>query len=406
MSDNPRILFVAMTESIHTSRWINQLNESGFDVHVFPSNPNGYNINTELKCVSIHGLFVKPKYSMQGLKFYNTFPWPFKGSHVLLNRIITYLYKIFYKIKNDFDFRSFLLRITIKTIKPDIIHILEMQHSGYLVADAIRNIECKDIPKLIYTPWGSDIHYFGGMEEHASKIISLLAKCNYYWPKSQRDIKLAMEFGFKGQILPVLPGNGGYRTEVLRALWSPGLTSDRKVIMVKGHHGWVGRALNALKAIGLCSDLLSEYRIIVYSPAVEVESKARDMMDSLRLKIEMVKLISHEEMMRMYGRSRFSIGASISDGVPNSLLESMVMGCLPIESVGGCANEFIRDGYNGFIIDAENVENIAGAIKKALTDDDLVNKAAEINFQTIKENYEYSDIKAKVIKIYKDILTN
>src|SRR5712692_7747884 len=31
-----RILFVAMTDSVHTTRWINQLNALGWDIHLFP----------------------------------------------------------------------------------------------------------------------------------------------------------------------------------------------------------------------------------------------------------------------------------------------------------------------------------------------------------------------------------
>jgi len=396
-----------MTESVHTARWISQLNDTGWDIHIFPSIPNFYNINPELANVTVHGLFVKPKYSGQRLKFNKAFPWPFKKGYALLNRAIGCLYKLpMHKGKNQFDFSSYLLGKTINKIKPDLIHILEMQHSGYLIDNAIKNVDRKYLPKLIYTPWGSDINLFGRIDDHIERIKRFLGHCDFYWPMSKRDIVLGEKYGFKGKMLPIISSQQGFETKILRQYWQYELSSQRKTIMLKGYQGWAGRSLFALKAIEACFEYLKGYEIIVYSASDDVRIRAEILAKEKGLNINILSQISHLDMIKLYGQSRFSIGASISDGVPNSLLESMVMGCLPIESVGGCANEFIKDGYNGFIIDAENVGNIANAIKRALIDDDLVNNAAEINYQIIKDKFEYSDIKAKVVKIYHELLYN
>ena len=32
-----RILFVAMADSVHTARWISQIDDQGWDIHLYPS---------------------------------------------------------------------------------------------------------------------------------------------------------------------------------------------------------------------------------------------------------------------------------------------------------------------------------------------------------------------------------
>src|SRR5687767_1959965 len=47
-----RILFVAMAHSIHTARWINQVNEQGWDIHLFPVENKGLHPN--LQRLTVH----------------------------------------------------------------------------------------------------------------------------------------------------------------------------------------------------------------------------------------------------------------------------------------------------------------------------------------------------------------
>ena len=47
-----RILFVAMANSIHTARWINQLADQGWDIHLFPVEDKG--IHPDLRNLTTH----------------------------------------------------------------------------------------------------------------------------------------------------------------------------------------------------------------------------------------------------------------------------------------------------------------------------------------------------------------
>jgi len=209
--------------------------------------------------------------------------------------------------------------------------------------------------------------------------------------------------GFQGKVLPVLPNAGGIPIEYEMSFRQPGPVSQRKTIVLKGYQNWAGRALVAFQAFRLCQDALQGYTINIYSAGEDVKIAAQLFTLETNIPVKIIQNGSHEEILKVFGKARIYIGLSISDGISTSLLESMVMGAFPIQSCTACADEWIEDGKSGFIVPPEESHAIADAIRKALTNDSLVDRAAEINAQTVAERLDYSIIQAQVIKIYRDI---
>jgi len=88
------------------------------------------------------------------------------------------------------------------------------------------------------------------------------------------------------------------------------------------------------------------------------------------------------------------------------LLESIAMGAFPIQSNTSCADEWIVDGKSGFIVPPEDPEIIASALRKAISDNNLIDNAASINEETAKKYLDYGVIREKVIKFYTDLGTD
>jgi glycosyltransferase involved in cell wall biosynthesis len=76
------------------------------------------------------------------------------------------------------------------------------------------------------------------------------------------------------------------------------------------------------------------------------------------------------------------------------------MGSFPIQSWTSCANEWVADGETGFLVPPEDPEVVEQAIRKALTDDALVDRAAEANYHTIAGRAEYRSLRRKTIEMY------
>jgi glycosyltransferase involved in cell wall biosynthesis len=177
--------------------------------------------------------------------------------------------------------------------------------------------------------------------------------------------------------------------------------------MVKGYQGWAGRALVALRALERCADILSDYTIIIYSNVSGVDIEIASTLLSQNAGIE-VKILpantGHHEIMRYHSMARTSIGLSIGDAISTSLLEAMAMGSFPIQSCTACATEWIADGISGLIVSPDDTEVLEKAIRRALSDDILVNSASEINYAKIVKDANFELLKAKTIQAYKKIL--
>ena len=386
-----RILFVAMSNSIHTARWISQIQDQGWEIYLFPVQRQ--DPHAMLRNITVYGGNPwRAKYLHKSVHYkrWTSGYFYLDGLEGRLNHQITTKYK---KIS---------LEKVIREIKPDIIHSLEFQHAGYLTLQVRENMGGK-FPTWIATNWGSDIYLFRHFPEHEQLIREILRNCDYYSCECQRDVEIAHSLGLKALVLPVLPNAGGMDIEHALTFRQTGLVSQRKNIIIKGYQGWAGRALVVFQALRYCLDILQGYSISVYMANEDSETAARLFSSETGIPVEIIPYSSHEEILKQFGKARIYIGLSISDGISTSLLEAMMMGTFPIQSCTACGDEWIGDGKSGFIVPAEEPREIAEAIRAALLDDALVDKAAEINFATVRQRLDYSKIQTQVIEIYKNI---
>lgn len=387
-----RILFVAMSDSIHTARWINQLNGQGWDIHLFPGIDVG-EVQPELRNVTVyHSFYGSRKNCDKTIKL--------RGLPVVSDNIALLGREALKRMWPDS--RRLQLGRIIKKLHPDIIHSMEIQAAGYLTMDAKKRYTGQ-FPPWIVTNWGSDIYLFGWLSGHSEKIREVLAACDYYSCECQRDVLLATQMGLKDAVLPVLPATGGFDLVRGAQFRQPGPASARRLILLKGYQHWAGRALVGLRAIYLCANELKGYKIALYLANTDVRIAAELLSQSTGIPIEVILYGSHDEMLRLFGQARVHIGLSISDAISTSLLEAMVMGAFPIQSCTVCADEWIIDGESGLIVPPEDPEPLAAAIRRAASDDALVDRAAELNAKVARDRLDQEIIKPQVIAMYEGV---
>lgn len=424
MKQKKKILFVAMQMSTHTERWINQISDQDFDVHLFPV--NYLPVHPELRNVTVHQpwsvvnprLFLKNLILKQvvnsgnsnaggrlqttGLRTSSIYPMP------VLNRMLPYLNGIRRVSLGESDatapaaYGPRVLARLIRKLKPDLIHSLEFQHCGYNVLRA-KELSGDDFPRWLATNWGSDIYYYRQFEKHRSQISRLLRNADYYSCECARDIGLAKELGFAGKVMPVMPNTGGLDMSLVAGLRNIHQVSKRKIIMVKGYQHFAGRALMALDAVERCATVLKDFQIVVFSASPEVCGRVEELRDFVGLNIRVLPYTSHDYILRMFSRARIYLGVSISDAISTSMLEAIAMGAFPIQTNTSCCNEWIEDGKSGFEIPADDVAVIADRLREAAKNDELVDRAAEINWETVQLRLDQSVLKQKAIKFYDSI---
>lgn len=392
-----RILFVTLGQSIHAARWIDQLAGTGWDLHVFPvfHDVPPY---AELRGVTYHDLFYGAPDLAANVRHTGVrITFPLVGRFLL--RAARWSAHRFWPGSRE----QRLVRV-IQRIKPDIIHTMEISSGGGLTL-AARNRLGEAFPHWIIGNWGDEVQFFSRLAAHRDTLRAVFRTADYFTSECARDLPLVQAQGFKGDLLPVTPAGGGFDVAQKQALRQSGATSTRRWILVKGYQDVRGRALFALQAVRMCADLLAGYRVGVYAVNSEEVRTLVELMAADGLPIEIIpRLPTNDDVLRYFGQARVYIGLSMSDGISTSLLQALVMGTFPIQSETACANEWVTHGVSGMIVPPQLPHVVAEALAEALTNDVLVDQAAEINLQTAHARLDQQVINPQVIALYESVL--
>ncbi|SFU61898.1 Glycosyltransferase involved in cell wall bisynthesis [Pustulibacterium marinum] len=380
-----KILTVAIPNH-HFFKWIEHLEHSGHEVFWFDITDGG-GVATRIQWVK----------QFKGWKL--KYDYPFRTR---IKRTFPKLYKSIAKL-NENSVSSQFSKV-VQRIHPDVIHCFEMQLSGLPILEVLQ--QYKNIP-LIYSSWGSDIYDYKrlGVTDHQFSTFS--ARVDYLITDCKRDYKLAASKGFSGVFLGVFPGNGGIciNSDDIEPI------GVRKTIMIKGYDDGVGKAIQVLQAIELLPEAtIKQFDFIIYS-ADNIVIKYIE--NSNFFNVENTKVLSrysfvkNELLLAYMGQSLIHIGNSISDGMPNALLEAMGMGAFPIQSnPGNVTEEVIEDGKNGFLIQNPlDVKEIAELIMESLSNSSLLKKAMNYNTAFIAENYNRETLQPKIASLYQNLIS-
>lgn len=289
-------------------------------------------------------------------------------------------------------------------IQPDIVHCFEMQLAGLPILSVLQEVETP----VMYSSWGSDLFDFKRLGVSQQEATTFLKRVDFLITDCKRDQKIARENGFTGTSLGVFPGNGGIDLDATNRMPE----ETRNTIMIKGYEDGVGKASIVLLALELIDrKLLVDKEIIVYSADRVIESQIEGSQHLSSLGINLFsrhRFIENQDLLKMMGHSCMHIGNSISDGMPNALLEAMGMGAFPIQSnPGGATEEVVTDGKNGLLIkDALDAKAIAGLIEKALANGSLRKSAQEFNTSFICKNYNRAILRPEIVSLYKHVNSN
>ena len=377
-----KILIVCMFDSIHVGRWLSQFTDQDVEFVLFPSK--------KFKKIHPRLRLLTRSHSLAS----------FKVAHPIKHLgIIGYIdFAIFEQISRLFQgsLRVRYLRNILRKNKFDYVHSLEIQGAGYLCDEAITDKNFK----FILTNWGSDIFYFQHLPEHLPRIKSVLRKADLYSAECKRDYQLAVDLGFEGIQLPCIPNSGGI--EPSTNLESSIPTSKRKNIVVKTYGGVFGRGELAINAISKVLKQNEEITVYFYSVTEDLIDSVMVLASEFQNRISfstIKKPVSHQDLSKIFERSRIYIGCSISDGISTSFLEALAKGVYPIQTNTSCANEWIEKGAIGSIISLNEIE-LENALKVAIEDDNLVSKAAIANLSVIESHAKVSHIQKASLNFY------
>ncbi len=401
-----KILFIVEASSIHSARWINQLKDLDWDIHIFQGVTPGSYICSELKFGTVY--FPQKVKSCDQLIVKTTLP--FINSAIAK---LSYYFPLLNKVTQSMH--ELYLKRLIRQLKPDIIHSLGLCINWVNMLKPIFKVR-QQLRKSfsapwIYSSWGADLELFPKISRrHYIDVQKVISGCDYHIAECERDIRLAKKMSFKGKTLDILPAFGGASWIFKKELYDTFPVSSRKILILKGRDcagpdgDPQGRAMTAMKAFAICQDLLKEYRIIIAQGTSTVLNEAAILSATTNLDIQVLPPLPHDSWLRILSKAKILIAMTISDGLPGTLVETMSLGVFPIHSDLEPIREWIKDGMNGFLIPPEDPKKLATALHKILNNEDLVDQAADYNQRLIKEKLSDSVVRSNVIDMYHNVV--
>ena len=399
-SDGDIVLVVGMSGSIHLARWVAMVRRARYRVVIFPvmrvepcPELAPYRLVRSREDVAalapgevgVFDLDSVSRSAAETIERVNDYKW--KGHPAFVGKFNpTIVHK---------------LTRCIRVLKPNLLHSMEVQFAGYMTLEAKRRIGADEFPPWLLSNWGSDVLLFRKLPNHLPVLKEVFQEIDGYWAECARDVAIAHEFDFKGMVFDPMPASGGMVQK--RAPATP--PSQRRLLLVKGYHGWAGRGFNILSAIYLAAPELRHLEIRVTFADEVARTMMQEMRDRAGLNIEAEGYVQrHDDALDRLGCARMVVGVGISDGISTTLLEAMGTGTFPILADTSCACEWIESGKHGLIVNPHDTAVIAAAMVRAAKDDKLVDSAALRNRREATKRWSASRNAPQVLRSYAEMI--
>ncbi|TAL48079.1 glycosyltransferase, partial [archaeon] len=307
-----------------------------------------------------------------------------------------------YRIGKKYGVLSFLsnlmkLKRAIKKEKPDIVYTQYLTTYGIMAGmTGFKNLALSVIGSDIYThikkfPFNiitkSYVNKFKMINVECEGVKSEVMK--YY---KYHDKVVVKNWGVDFKLF----NTGIDRTEIRKRY---GIGDNEKVIIS-------ARALiprcNVETVIRAVNEIKNDVRLLVVGDGESAQQLKKIADDFGMTKTIFTGAVEHKELGKYLRAADVYAQASLGDTVSITMLDAMACGVPCVSSNVGCTSEFIRDGFNGFLIeDFTDYKKLAGHIEHILNDKELaksfVDKSLEIVSTECEENknMEYIEDKMK-----------
>ncbi|MDY6846774.1 MAG: glycosyltransferase [Chloroflexota bacterium] len=290
-------------------------------------------------------------------------------------------------------------------IAPDLVHALRIPYEGMLASYTPKHIP------LILAIWGNDLtlHAKGSwMMGYFTR--ESLSRANGLTSDTQRDIPLAINWGLSSDS-PVLtvPGSGGLDLAAIENT-QPFINRygiPKNTTWVVNPRGLRPGSVHQEVFFEAIPEVLKGRRDISFiCPNLDGQPQAQAWVKQFDVEKHAFLLpkLAQSQLWDLFKKSALFISPSSHDGTPNTLLEAMACGCLPILGDIDSLREWIDHGKNGLLVDPHNPHALAQSILTGLNQPNLRRDAAEINYEIIKNRASKNVTRPKIEDFYSKLL--
>ncbi len=288
----------------------------------------------------------------------------------------------------------------IHTLQPDVVHALRIPYEGMLAS-----VTPTRIPLLVST-WGNDLTLHANASTLMSRLTrQTLLRADGLLSDTAIDVTRAAAWGFDpAKPFLVVVGNGGLDLEELQEAVKDVKPADPpQIINPRGIRSYV-RTDTFFKAIPLVLKRHPQVQFVCTSMANQKEALSWVEKLGIEANVRLLGYLNQHELWQETARSLASVSVSTHDGTPNTLLEAMALGCLPICGDLPSIREWITPGQNGLLVPADDPAALADAICRGIEDGALRTSAAEVNKTKIGQSAALASTRSKIADFYTQFL--
>lgn len=389
-----KLCFIANLNSIHSQKWIGYFCKKGHQVYVLSTadflgkfeNATVYNLSNKIvEWQTDSGFNRRGKMKKYVVRVFNKHPdlliWLAQKRQNLKRLIKVYCY-------------SKIARGSIREVKPDLVHCLRLPIEGYIGYLANAN-------PLVVSSWGNDFTYWARVSPIYTYLTKrTMSRADLFFSDCQRDIKLGINYGFNiSKPHNVLPGAGGIdlksvEKEKTKVSYFKPWGINHKDIILTSFRGFGRWYLNKqlLKAFFVVRKKFLNMKLVLVGSKDNLYYNSLTKLTAslgLNKSVLFVDSVTNNEIPQIVSSSDLIISATTHDGIPNSMLEVMAYGGIPVMSDISSIREWVKDGWNGYLFNPRDPKNIVQVIVRALKNKDNFEVMMKRNWDLLKERADY-----------------
>jgi glycosyltransferase involved in cell wall biosynthesis len=305
----------------------------------------------------------------------------------------------------DLDRHTAQAERLLDAFRPDVVHALRIPFEG-MFAGLLR-LTCP----LSLSIWGNDFFILGPASRRNARLTRrAVSRARGLHFDCYRDLEESRRWALPTDAVTLIaPTNGGATIR---------MPSRADVAAFRARHDLPGRETSVLNPRGWRRYVLTrEYLDAVRTVAGdrpdahfvladiagnhEVEGFVRQA--GLERRVSLLPRLAAADMPLLFSAASISVSPAVIDGTPNTLLEAMAAGCLPLAGDITSVREWITHGENGLLFDPRSPAAIAASITEALDDRELRVKAASINRELVIARAERTACLPRIDQFYRNV---
>jgi glycosyltransferase involved in cell wall biosynthesis len=392
------ILIVADGRSPTAQSWIKNILSSGYQVSLISSfhceKPKGL-VHFHILPIAFSRFSTGPKTNDK--KIENA-----SGTKKLIKRFAPLLQKFRY-ILGPLSLLKYARQYQklVTEIAPDLVHALRIPYEGMLAS-----YTPNDIP-LVLSIWGNDLtlHAKGSLLMRFFTKRSL-TRADGLTSDTQRDLSLAVDWGLNSAS-PVfcVPGSGGLDSDAVEKSqdFNNHFDIPKDTLWVVNPRGLRPGSVHQEVFFEAIPEVLKARQDISFiCPSLEGQPQAQAWIGQFEIDegVFLLPKLSQSQLWALFKKCALFVSPSSHDGTPNTLLEAMACGCLPILGDIESARDWIEHGRNGLLVNPRDPHSLAQAILNGLDQPELRHHAAIINQEIIKKRASLEVTRPLIEKFY------